>query len=273
MKTEMINTEALLPQEWSGQLFIGEEEIEAVNRVFVGPQPVPILRSRSPKLRRPGRRYFQARLGRKHAVLVNSGTGALNVAMAAADVGPGDEVLLPATCGLPALPASSRAGGIPGSWTLMTRSTMDPNDLERKINSRTKAVLLVHMNGACGDIERIRDICRQRNLLLIEDVAQANGATFRGKPLGSFGDLSMFSFSTTRTLPAVRRPGHCRRRCLIQPGVGLSRPGLRSGRKWTAGSVRAVQSWGLGARMSELSRPCCTRRCKSWIRLSGDAGT
>jgi len=116
MKTEMINTEALLPQEWSGSYFIGEEEIEA-STGFCWPAARSILRSRSPKLRDRVEDIFRARLGRKHAVLVNSGTGALNVADGGADVWSRRRSVaagLPVGC----LPCQHRPrGGIPGSWT------------------------------------------------------------------------------------------------------------------------------------------------------------
>src|SRR5690606_4782796 len=93
-----------------------------------------------------------------------------------------------------------RAGAIPRLVDVDDTFTIDPDDLERKINSRTKAVLDVHMSGACGDVERVAAICKRHNVLLIEDVAQANGASFHGKPLGSFGDIAIFSFQYNKNM-------------------------------------------------------------------------
>jgi dTDP-4-amino-4,6-dideoxygalactose transaminase len=253
MATEMIKTETLLPQEWSGSYFIGEEEIEAVNRVLLARSPFRFYGHDLQHYADRAEDIFRKRLGRKHAVLVNSGTGALSVAMAAADVGPGDEVLLPGYLWVACLASIVRAGGIPRLVDIDDTFTMDPNDLERKINSRTKAVLLVHMNGACGDIERIQDICKQHNVLLIEDVAQANGASFRGQPLGSFGDLSMFSFQYNKNITSG------------EGGLVTANDDTLFERAWAyhdlgygrneAGQLEPdgpVQSWGFGVRMSEV---------------------
>jgi len=93
---------------------------------------------------------FCERLGRKHAVLVNSGTGALSTAMMAADVGPGDEVLVPGYFWVACVSAVVRCGAIPRLVEIDDTFTMDPDDLERKLNPRVKAVLVVHMESRAG---------------------------------------------------------------------------------------------------------------------------
>lgn len=255
MTTEVTTeTEALMPQEWPGSYFIGAEEIEAVTRVLTARSP---FRFYGPDVQRYGDRVeeiFRQRLGRKHALLVNSGTSALNVAMAAADVGPGDEVLLPGFLWVACLASIVRAGGIPRLVDVDDTFTMDPNDLEQKINERTKAVLLVHMSGTCGDVERIRDICQARGVLLIEDVAQANGATFHGKPLGSFGDISMFSFQFNKNMTSgeggliTSDNDALFERIWAYHDLGYGRNA--AGRLNPMGPV---QTWGFGVRVNEVT--------------------
>lgn len=247
-------TEPLMPQEWPGSYYMGPEEVEAVTRVLMARSPFRFYGHDVQHYADRVEDAFRERLGRKHALLVNSGTSALNVAMAAADVGPGDEVLLPGFLWVACLASIVRAGGIPRLVDIDDTFTMDPDDLERKINERTKAVLLVHMSGTSGDVARIREICSARNVLLIEDVAQANGATFRGKALGSFGDLSMFSFQYNKNMTAG------------EGGLVTADDDALFDRVWAyhdlgyarnaAGRLEPfgpVQTWGMGVRMSEVS--------------------
>lgn len=257
MTTEVIaktETEPLLPQEWPGSYFIGPEEIEAVTRVLMARSP---FRFYGPDVQHYGDQVeaiFRERLGRKHALLVNSGTSALNVAMAAADVGPGDEVLLPGFLWVACLASIVRAGGIPRLVDIDDTFTMDPDDLERKITERTKAVLLVHMSGTSGDVARIRDICKARNVLLIEDVAQANGASFHGQPLGSFGDISMFSFQFNKNMTSgeggmiTTDDDVLFERIWAYHDLGYGRNA--QGRLNPMGPV---QTWGFGVRMNEVT--------------------
>jgi dTDP-4-amino-4,6-dideoxygalactose transaminase len=183
--------EPLLPYEWPGSYFLGEEEIEAVTNVVLSRSLFRFYGHDLQHYADQVEDFYQKRLARKHALVVNSGTSALSIAIAAADVGPGDEVLIPGYLWVACISSVVRAGAIPRLVDIDDTFTMDPDDLELKINSRTKAVLLVHMSGTCGDVERIAKICKTRKVTLIEDVAQANGASFRGKPLGSFGDIAI----------------------------------------------------------------------------------
>jgi 8-amino-3,8-dideoxy-alpha-D-manno-octulosonate transaminase len=152
------------------------------------------------------------------------------------------------------LSAVVRAGAIPRLVEINDTFTMDPDDLERKINARTKVVLLVHMSGACGDVERIVEICKRRKVLLIEDTAQANGASFRGKPLGSFGDMAIYSFQYNKNVTAgegglvVSNDDTLGNRAWAYHDVGYTRNAL--GRVDPNGPV---QSWGNCLHMSEVS--------------------
>jgi 8-amino-3,8-dideoxy-alpha-D-manno-octulosonate transaminase len=250
----MLLEEALMPYEWPGSYFIGEEEIENVNKVLLARSPYRFYGHDLQHYADKVEDYFRQRLGRKHAVLVNSGTGALSTAMMAADVGPGDEVLVPGYMWVACVSAVVRCGGIPRLVDINDTFTMDPDDLERKISPRTKAVLLVHMSGACGEVDRIVEICKRHNVLLIEDVAQANGARYQGKPLGSFGDMAIFSFQYNKNVTAgeggmvVSDDDTIARRAWAYHDVGYARNEL--GRVDTSGDIK---TWGQCVHMSELS--------------------
>lgn len=254
MVMEMTSEEFLLPYEWPGSYFIGEEEIEAVNKVLLARSPYRFYGHDLQHYADQVEEFFRKRLGRKNAVLVNSGTGALATAMLAADVGPGDEVLMPGYMWVACLSAVVRCGAIPRLVEINDTFTMDPDDLERKINSRTKAVLLVHMSGACGEVERIVEICKRHNVLLIEDTAQANGASYKGKPLGSFGDMAIYSFQYNKNVTAG------------EGGMVVSDSDLLGNKAWAyhdvgyarnaAGRVDMsgqIQTWGQCVHMSEVS--------------------
>jgi len=254
MATETITDEALLPYEWPGSYFIGEEEIDAVTKVLLARSPYRYYGHDLQHYADKVEDFYRKRLGRKHAVLVNSGTAALSVAVAAADIGPGDEVLLPGYFWVACISAIVRAGGIPRLVEINDTFTMDPDDLERKISPRTKAVLLVHMSGACGDVERIAAICKKHKVLLIEDTAQANGASFHGKPLGSFGDMAIYSFQYNKNVTAgeggmvVADDEMLANRIVAAHDVGYARNDM--------GRVEAngpVQMWGQCSHMSEVS--------------------
>jgi dTDP-4-amino-4,6-dideoxygalactose transaminase len=254
MSTPTVTEEALLPYEWPGSYFIGEEEIEAVNRVLLARSPYRFYGHDLQHYADKVEDFYRQRLGRKHAVLVNSGTAALSVAMMAADVGPGDEVLMPGYLWVACLSSVVRAGGIPRLVDINDTFTMDPDDLERKISSRTKAVLVVHMSGACGDVERIVEICKKHNVLLIEDTAQANGARFHGKPLGSFGDMAIYSFQYNKNVTAgegglvVSDRDDLGNRAWAYHDVGYTRNA--AGRVDPHGPV---QTWGMCLHMSEVA--------------------
>jgi len=194
--------EALIPYEWPGSYFLGEEELAAAASVLKARSPFRFyghdLQGFADRLERA----YCGRLGRKFALAVNSGTAALSLAMSALGLGPGDEVLLPGYLWVSCIAAVIRAGAIPQLVDVDDTFCMDPADLERKMGAHSRAVLLTHMSGAPGAVDKIAAICRAHKLPLIEDCAQANGASFRGKPVGSYGDLAIFSFQLNKNITA-----------------------------------------------------------------------
>src|SRR5271169_1584046 len=130
----------------------------------------------------------------KHAVGFNSGTSALHVALMLLDVGPGDEVITTPHTFVATSWATSYVGARPVYVDIDDRTfNLDPKLVERAITSKTKAVMPVHLYGHPFDVDPILEICRRHKLPLVEDAAQAHGAKYRGRVVGTFGALSGFS--------------------------------------------------------------------------------
>jgi perosamine synthetase len=138
---------------------------------------------------------FAALCGVTHAVAVNAGTAALHLALLALGVSPGDEVIVPSLTYVATASAVSYCAAKPvfvdsepTSWNL------DPQAVEAAVTSRTVGIIAVHLYGHPADMDALQAIARRRGLFLLEDAAQAHGARYRGKPLGSLGDAGAFSF-------------------------------------------------------------------------------
>lgn len=145
---------------------------------------------------------FKEVFGCRHALGVNSGTSALIAAMVACGVGPGTEVIVPAYTFFATTSAVVVAKGIPVIAEVDDTLTLDPADVERKITPQTVAIAPVHMAGMSCDMDALMDIARRHNLKVIEDTAQAGGATYKGKRLGTIGDMGCFSLDYYKTFVA-----------------------------------------------------------------------
>ncbi len=143
---------------------------------------------------------FARYCGAGYALGVTSGSSALKIALTALDVGPGDEVLVPAFTFLATWEAVLEVGAIPVMTDIDETLNLDPADLERKISPSTRAVIPVHMCGSGARIDRIVEVARRHNLLVLEDNAQGCGGSFQGKKLGTFGDMGIFSFDYYKTM-------------------------------------------------------------------------
>ncbi|MDB5452543.1 MAG: erythromycin biosynthesis sensory transduction protein eryC1 [Caulobacteraceae bacterium] len=153
-------------------------------------------------------REFAEFCGVPHAVAVNTGTSALHLALLAAGVGPGDEVITSPSTFVATIAAIQYAGATPRlvdidpvTWNL------DPALLAQAITPATKVILPVHLHGRLADMDAILDIARAHGLLVIEDACQAHGAEFDGRRAGSFGDLGCFSFYPGKNLGACGEGG------------------------------------------------------------------
>ncbi len=143
---------------------------------------------------------FAAYCGSAYALGVTSGSAALKVALTALDIGPGDEVIVPAFTFIATYEAVLEAGAIPVMADIDDSLNLDPDDIINKMTTYTKAVIPVHMCGAPANIEKIVDIARKSNLLVLEDNAQAAGGAYHGKKLGTFGTMGIFSLDYYKTI-------------------------------------------------------------------------
>jgi len=135
-------------------------------------------------------------LGVRHVYAVSSGTAALHAAYVAAGVGPGDEVIVPGFTFMATASSVVIARGIPVFCEIDESMTIDPADFERRITPRTRAVAPVHITGAVCNMAAVTRIARKHKLAVIEDCAQAFGASFRGRRVGTIGHLGCFSVSS-----------------------------------------------------------------------------
>ncbi|MEJ2688810.1 MAG: DegT/DnrJ/EryC1/StrS family aminotransferase, partial [Deltaproteobacteria bacterium] len=143
---------------------------------------------------------FASYCGTKHAQAVTSGTAALKVALAALGVGPGDEVITQGFTFVATWEAIFDIGATPVFAEVDETLNMDPVDLETKITPRTKVVIPVHMMGVPARIEEIVAIAKKHDIAVLEDTAQAAGASLNGRRLGTFGNCGTFSFDAVKTM-------------------------------------------------------------------------
>jgi dTDP-4-amino-4,6-dideoxygalactose transaminase len=149
-------------------------------------------------------REFATYLGVRFGVGVGSGTEALHLALRACGVGPGDEVVTVSYTAVATVAAIELCSARPVLVDIDPRSfTVDPNKLEAAITPAARAILPVHLYGQSADLEPILSIARRHNLRVIEDCAQAHGATYRGRRAGAWGDMACFSFYPTKNLGAI----------------------------------------------------------------------
>lgn len=145
---------------------------------------------------------FAEKKGAKYSVAVTSGTAALTCGLHGIGIGPGDEVILPAYTWIASAAAVVAAGGIPIIAEVDETLLLDPADVERKITPQTKAIMPVHMRGAPCRMDAIMAVAKQHGLKVIEDVAQANGASYQGQACGTFGDVGCFSLQFNKIITA-----------------------------------------------------------------------
>tara|TARA_B100001057_G_scaffold184276_1_gene185000 strand:+ start:13581 stop:14684 length:1104 start_codon:yes stop_codon:yes gene_type:complete len=150
---------------------------------------------------------FSKYIGSKYAIGVGNGTVSLHLAMLALDIGPGDEVIIPANTFIATAWGVSHAGATPVFVDCDDTWEIDPLKIEEAITNKTKAIIGVHLYGQPFDIDKIKDICDRHNLFLVEDAAQAHGARYKGKTVGVFGEMACYSFYPGKNLGACGEGG------------------------------------------------------------------
>jgi 8-amino-3,8-dideoxy-alpha-D-manno-octulosonate transaminase len=191
------------PSTFHGSEEFAEEEQAAVLRVLAKKRvfrflPQGIDDSEAARLEAAYRDFT----GSRFALAVNSGTAALVTALVGAGIGPGDEVIVPAYTYIATAAAVIAARAVPVIAEIDNSLNLDPADLERKVTPFTKAVIPVHMRGVPARLAEIMDVARANNLRVIEDVSQANGGQYRGRALGTIGDVGCFSLQQYKVITA-----------------------------------------------------------------------
>jgi dTDP-4-amino-4,6-dideoxygalactose transaminase len=189
------------PPMYPGGMSIDAEEEQAVlealraKRLFrhYGPHPGP---SQAEALEAE----FAAYMGAGRALGVTSGTAALICGLQGIGVGPGDEVIVPAYTWIASASAVLAAGAVPVIAEVDASLTLDPADVEAKITPQTRAIMPVHMRGAPCDMDALAALAQRRGVKVIEDVAQADGASYRGRQLGTIGDVGCFSLQFNKII-------------------------------------------------------------------------
>ena len=175
--------------------FVGEKEIEAVAEVLRSGRYV-----QGPKVKEFEEK-FAGYIGTKYATATNSGTAALHIALAAAEIGPGDEVIVPALTFFSTVTSVIHNNAIPIFADIDPEIyCLDPEDMEKKITKKTKAVIPVHLYGHPAEMDQIMEIAQAHDLLVIEDAAQAHGAEYKRRKVGSIGDIGCWSFYATKNM-------------------------------------------------------------------------
>ncbi len=184
-----------------GGMEVDEQELDALRRVI---ESKNLFRyygvGDGPKEVAAFEREFAAHMGAKHALCVNAGSSALICGLIGAGVGEGDEVIVPAYTWNATPNAVLATRAVPVLAEIDESLTLDPDDVERRITARTRAILPVHMRGAPAALDRLMQIADAHGLALIEDVCQAAGATYRRRRLGTFGAAGAFSLQFNKII-------------------------------------------------------------------------
>ncbi|KYH39910.1 MAG: hypothetical protein AYL32_014430 [Candidatus Bathyarchaeota archaeon B26-2] len=185
---------------WPGAMMIGEEEKRAVLEVleskslfrYYGPKPLYKVAEFE--------KEFAGLVGTKYALAVTSGTAALNVGIAALEVGPGDEVIVPSLTFIASVDAVACQRAVPVFAEVDHSLGLDPEDVERKITERTRAIMPVHLRGVPCKMDELMEIAEEHGLKVIEDCAQSLGVKYKGKRVGSIGDVGAFSLQLNKLI-------------------------------------------------------------------------
>jgi len=198
---------------------------------------------------------FAAKIGARYALALSSGTGALECAVAALEIGPGDEVIMPAWTWHSDCTAVVRAGALPVFAEIDESFNIDPADIESRITAQTKAIIAVHLLGNPADMDPILAIARKHRLRVIEDCSQAVGASYKGRRLGALGDIATYSHQESKTITSgeggsvvTSDPDLFERACRFHDVGSLAAP-----HQQMLGAAKLAPFVGTNFRMSEFT--------------------
>ncbi len=189
------------PPAWLGPAEIGDAEIHAVTEVLRSQKLFRFLDPENSRCAELERRFCRM-TGCAHALAVGGGTAALISGLIGIGVGDGDEVIIPGYTYIASASAVLMCGAVPVIAEIDESLTIDPDDVEAKITPRTRAIMPVHMRGIPCDMGRVMEVAARHGVMVIEDVAQACGGSYRGKRLGSMGKAGCFSLQQYKVITA-----------------------------------------------------------------------
>ena len=192
-----------LPSTGLGSEWIGKEEEKLVLEVLRRREPFRYYGhdpNRPPAMAATLEREFRDWMGTRFALAVSSGTGALEVALGALGIGPGDEVILPIWSWISCWTSIVRVGALPVPAEIDETLCLAPGEIKRLHTSRTKAVMVVHYQGVAADMQPILAEAKRAKIAVIEDCAESPGVLYRGKRVGSLGDVGTFSFQFHKSI-------------------------------------------------------------------------
>lgn len=192
--------ETMLKPSYPGATLYGEEEARKVFEVCMARSPFRFYGLNSLHMVDQFEEAFAQRMGVKHALGVTSCTASLVVALKAAGIGPGDKVIVPACTFVATAGAVVCAGAVPIFADVDDTMNIDPDKIGEVCDQYTKAVITVPLLGNPCRMDRIMEECKKHNLIVIEDVAQSMGASFRGRPMGAWGDMGVFSLQLNKII-------------------------------------------------------------------------
>jgi len=179
---------------------MGKEEVEAVERVIATKELFRV--NNGLKEAEKFEEEWAETIGTEYAILMSSGTGALISALVGMGIGPGDQVIIPAYTYIATAMAVVAAGAIPVIADVDDTLTLDPEDTERKITKHTKCIIPVHIQGFPSNMDALCRIAEKHGLMILEDACQADGASYRGKRLGTIGNAGALSFNYYKIITA-----------------------------------------------------------------------
>lgn len=240
-----------------GAALLGEEEIALVTQAIKEKRPFRYYGSDLKaffSLTDQFEEAFAEKMGVPFALGVTSGTAALEVALGALGVGPGDEVLVPAWSWVSCFTTVAHLGARPVLAEINDTLCLDPSEIDRLCSPRTKAVIVVHYQGAAAEMEEILAAAKRQRIAVLEDCAEAVGASYRGRRVGSLGDLGTYSFQYNKTITSgeggalVTQEARLYERAVRMHDLGMMRP-------THANQVPPQEAWFSGTqfRMSEMT--------------------
>jgi 8-amino-3,8-dideoxy-alpha-D-manno-octulosonate transaminase len=262
------NMQISWPYEFPGVYWLDDQEKNAVHDVLSHGSLFRYYGLNPPKyvdeFEASARQYF----GKRFALGVNSGTGALNAAMSALSIGPGSEVIIPAFMWVATVSAVVQQNAIPVLCEVDETLCMDPADLERKISPRTKLIVPIHMIGTPCKIDAILSIAERHDIPVLEDTAQAMGCSYFGRRLGSMGSIGIFSLQLNKNITCgeggllITDDERLYNRAFSAHDMGMIRVNGR-----LATPAPDAVAWGAGRRMSELCGAVASVQIKKLDRI------